>query len=70
MIDEITKNVSITMHILSNIGALFIMILVVHFTTQNHYFTPLFIHNLPLWVLGYGVGYCSRQLYLNYRNRQ
>ena len=66
MIDEITKNVTTTMNISANIGFIFLMMLSCHFMGPYAYFTPHAIREMPLWILGFGVGYLGRQLYLLY----
>jgi len=70
MIDEITKNVTVTMNIAATIGFLFLIMVGCHFMGPNAYFTPHAVREFPLWILGFAVGYCGRQLYLNYRNKQ
>lgn len=67
MFEEITKNVSITTHILSTIGLIFLMMLICHAVGPYAYFTPYGIYQLPFWIVGLIVGYCGRQLYLSYR---
>lgn len=57
MIDEITKNVHIVLNILANIGILFLIVIIINFTTPYTYFTPRFMQDIPFWIIGYGVGY-------------
>ncbi len=69
MLEEITKNVNITLNIMSNIGFLFFMVMVFHFTGPYAYFTPQFMKDLPLWILGGAVGFLGRCMYKSYINR-
>lgn len=67
MIDDITKNVSIVTQILSNIGLIFLLMLVGHLIGNNAYFTPFAMYQMPFWFLGFGLGYCISQLIKHYR---
>lgn len=66
MIEEITKNVTTTMNILANIGILFLILVALHLIGPNAYFTPHAIREVPLLILGFGVGYLGWKLYMTY----
>jgi hypothetical protein len=67
MIDEITKNVDLTLNILANIGACFLLLCTMHLIGTRAYFTPKFISELPFWILGFSVGYLGKELYKSYK---
>lgn len=69
MIDEITKNVTITMNILANIGILFLIVIIAHMIGPKAYFTHAFFKDVPMWIIGGCVGYCAVQLFKYYRNQ-
>lgn len=59
----ITSNVNRTIHVLANIGIIFLIVIMVHCISPYAYFTPRFIQEFPLWILGCGIGYLAMKLF-------